>query len=90
MIDQITLAILLFLILAFSVVIIAFIILVRSGGGRPRRYNQRRRDQRRARVSSGYIPYGDSPDLQKRRRESAIVIGIVILFILVSILSFFL
>jgi hypothetical protein len=90
MISQVTTVILVFFTLVFGVVIMAFILLVRFGSERPGRYNPRRQDRRRGGASSGYNTYRDGPEIQNRRRESAIVIGIIILFIIISLLSFYL
>jgi hypothetical protein len=94
MISSVTITIVGVFAIIFAVMIIGFILLMRQSSERPRRFRpprqEKREDQRSSNVSSGYVPYKDNPEPRDRRRDSMIVIGIIILFIIISILGSFL
>ncbi|MDG6904280.1 MAG: hypothetical protein JRN20_00685 [Nitrososphaerota archaeon] len=91
MISSVTVAIFGVFGILFAIVVIAFVLVMRQNGERPRRYRPRKNEQRTNDVSSGYIPYRNSPELERGRRESMVAILVIIFFIIISILaSFFL
>lgn len=90
MISSVTIAVLGVFGILFAVVVIAFILAMRQSSQGPRRYRPTRNDTRKSDVSSGYVPYRDSPELERGRRESMIAIVVIIIFIVISILASFL
>jgi len=92
MISPVTIAIIGVFGIVFTLVIVAFIILMRRQAGEPRRRYKVRREgnpTNRDYQSSGYIPYKDTPELSSRRRESIVIIGVIVLFIVLSVLASF-
>lgn len=82
-------AILGILAIVFAVVIVAFVVAMRQSQNRTSRYRPRSEERKSRDASAGYSPYKDMPEMN-RRKDAAVFIGIIIIFIVISVLSFFL
>lgn len=90
MISLITITILGIFGIICAIFIIGFILLMRQSNERPKRYKARRKNRKDNDVATGYIPYSERPQPEVARRESMVVLGFIILFIVLSILVTFL